>query len=95
MRLPRPLLLSLFVVLAASAYYLVLFTGAGNPYRGGTFRGAILMDAVAVLAVFAGVEIIRTEREIAIRALAGALSFPLALVVVVTFGFGVQRYIAA
>jgi hypothetical protein len=88
-------LLLLFVVLAASAYYLVLFTNAGNPYHGGTYRGAILMDTVAVLAVFAGVEIIRTERVVAIRALAGALSFPLASVIVLTLGYGVYRYIAA
>ncbi|MCC2673512.1 MAG: hypothetical protein K0R58_459 [Ramlibacter sp.] len=93
MRVPQPLLLSLFVALAASAYYLIFFTNAGNPYLG-TYREVIFMDAVAVLAVFFGVEIIRTERVVPIRALAGALSFPLASVVVVTFGYRVYRYIA-
>jgi hypothetical protein len=92
-RVPRHLLLSLFVVLAASAYYLIFFTNAGNPYLG-TYREVILMDAVAVLAVFLGLEIIRTDRAVPVRALAGALSFPLAAVVLVTFGYRVYRYLA-
>jgi hypothetical protein len=94
-RVPRFILLPLFVVLAASAYYLLLLANTGNPYHGGTYRGAVVTDAIEALAVFVGVEVMRTERVFPIRAMAGAISFPLALVIAFTLASGVYRYVAA
>ena len=94
MRLPRCVLLLLFAVLTAAAYYLILFTNLGNAYHGGTYRGAVLTDCTAVLAAFAGVEVMRAEKVLAVRALAGALAVPLILVMLLTFWYGLQRYLA-
>jgi hypothetical protein len=95
MRIPRIVLVPLCALLVAGAYYLVLFTNLANPYRGGTFRGTVLTDAVAVLAAFACLEVVRTERIVAIRALAGAFGAPLLLVIGLTLWYGLARYVAA
>jgi energy-coupling factor transporter transmembrane protein EcfT len=94
MRIPKSALLSLLAVLTVSAYYLVLFTNWGNPYHGGSYRGAVFSQAVAVLAVFACLEVIRTEKAFFIRALAGALGVPLVAVIALTLWYGLRRYIA-
>jgi predicted neutral ceramidase superfamily lipid hydrolase len=94
-RIPRSALLLLCAVLTAFAYYLVLFTNWGNPYHGSSYLSFVLTQAVAVLATFACVEVIRTERVLAVRALAGALGVPLLLVIALTLWYGVRRYVAA
>jgi hypothetical protein len=89
----RPALLALFAVLTASAYYLILFTNWGNPYHGGKYLGAVLTEGVAVLAAFACLEVVRTEKVLAIRVLAGVLGVPLILVVLLTLWYGLRRYV--
>jgi hypothetical protein len=86
--------LTLFAVLTAWAYYLVLFTNWRNPYHGSRYLSTVLTEAVAVLAIFACVEVIRTERVLAVRALAGALGVPLLLVIALTLWYGVRRHLA-
>lgn len=95
MRVPRFLLLSACVALTAAAYYLILFTNWANPYRGGSYRGTVITDAVAVLAVFSCLEVFRTERIVAARAVAAAVAVPLVLVILLTVWYGLQRYVAA
>jgi hypothetical protein len=94
MRIPRPALLSLSAALTAAAYYLILFTNLGNAYYGGSYRGQVLTDVLAVLATFACLEVVRSERVLAVRALAGALAVPLILVMLLLFWYGIQRYLA-
>lgn len=94
MRVPRTALLSVCAGLTALAYYLVLFTGWGNLYHGATYLGAVMTEAVAVLAAFSCLEVLRTERVLAFRALAGALGVPLLLVILLTLWYGVRRYVA-
>jgi hypothetical protein len=96
MRLPRSALLIFCACLTALAYYFVLFTNLGNYYyHRGTYAGKVAADAVVVLAAFSCIEVLRTERRIAFRALAGALAVPLVLVMLLVLWYGVRRYIAA
>jgi uncharacterized membrane protein (UPF0182 family) len=92
-RIPRFVLLALCVLLTAAAYYLILFTQLASPYRG-SYGGAVITDVVAVLAIFACLEVIRTERVTAARAVAGALAAPLLLVILLTLWYGLRRYAA-
>lgn len=94
MRLPRAALLSSCAALTALAYYLVLFTNWGNQYHGSTYLKVVTTSAVATLAVSACLEVIRTEKVTPIRAIAGALGFPLLVVVLVTLWIGARRYLA-
>ena len=94
MRLPRLVLLPACAGLTALAYYLILFTNWGNYYRSSTYLGTVVTGAVAVLAVFACIEVIRTEKATPIRAVAGAVAFPLFLVVLLILWLGVRRYLA-
>lgn len=95
MRIPRLVLLCACAGLTALAYYLVLFTNWGNLYRGDSYLGAAATGAVIVLAVFACLEVMRTEKLVPLRALAGALGVPLLLVILLTLWYGVRRYVAA
>jgi hypothetical protein len=95
MRLPRTVLLALCALLTAAAYYAILFTNWANYYRGAAYLGVVGTQAVLVLAVFCCVEVMRTERLLPIRALAGALGVPLALVILLLCWYGVHRYLAA
>jgi pantothenate kinase len=92
-RLPRALLLVICAELTALAYYLVLFTNVGNLYHGGSYWGVVLTQAVAVLAIFSCVEVMRTEKVTALRALAGAFGVPLLLVTLLLLWYGVRRYL--
>jgi hypothetical protein len=95
-RLPRSALLFLCASLTALAYYFVLFANLGNYYyHRGTYVGKVAADAVVVLAAFSCIEVLRTERRIALRALAGALAAPLVLVMLLVLWYGVRRYVAA
>lgn len=95
MRIPRLPLLIGCVVLTLLAYSLFLFTNWGNPYHGGSYPGAVTTEAVLVLAAFACLEVVRTEKVTAFRALAGAVGFPLLLVIAITLWYGVRRYVAS
>jgi hypothetical protein len=92
--LPRIVLLLACAGLTGLAYYLVLFTNIGNVYHGGTFPGTVMTQAVAVFAVFSCIEVMRTEKVVALRALAGAVGAPLVLVTLLTVWYGVRRYAA-
>lgn len=93
MRLPRLVLLPLCAGLTAGAYHLVLFTNQLNLYRGGTYRGSVAAQAVVVLAIFACIEVMRTERRVQLRALAGAFAAPLLAVTAWLLWQGVLRSI--
>lgn len=95
MRLPRTVLLFVSASLVALAYALILFTNFGNAFYGGTYLGAVTTDAIAVLAVFSCLEVVRTERAVALRAVAGALGTPLLLALLLTLWYAVRRLIAA
>lgn len=95
MRVPRTLLLPVCLALTALAYYLILFTTWATPYHGGGYRGVVMTQAVAALAIFACLEVLRTERITAIRAVAGALAFPLVLVILLTLWYGLRRHVGA
>jgi hypothetical protein len=94
LHLPRVVLLLLWADLTAMAYYLILFTNLGNVYFGGSLPGVVLTDTVAVLAIFSCVEVMRAEKVVALRALAGAVGVPLVLVTLLTLWYGVRRYLA-
>ena len=83
------------MALTALAYYLILVRDWSNPYRGGNYPGAVLTQGVAVLAAFACVEVMRTERTVPVRALAGALGAPLVLVIALLLWYGVRRHVGA
>ena len=93
LRVPRVLLLVVCAELTALAYYLILFTNFGNVYLGRSYGGALVTQAVAVLAIFACVEVMRTEKLMALRALAGALGAPLAAATLLMFWIGLRRYL--
>ena len=96
MRPPRSALLFLCASLTALAYYFVLFANLGNYYYyRGTYVSRVAGDAVVVLAAFSCIEVLRTERRIALRAVAGALAVPLVLVMLLVLWYGVRRYVAA
>jgi hypothetical protein len=82
-------------VLTVAAYGIFLFTNWGNPFHGGSYFGAVTTDGIMVLAAFSCMEVVRSERVVAIRALAGAVGFPLLLVIALTLWIGVRRYVAA
>jgi hypothetical protein len=86
-------LLVICAELTALAYYLILFTNVGNLYHGGSYGGVVLTQAVAVLAIFSCVEVMRTEKVTAFRALAGAFGVPLVLVTLLLLWYGVRRYL--
>lgn len=94
MRLPRTVLLCVCAGLSLLAYDLVLFTDWGNAYHGGSYQGAVTTQAFAVLAAFSCLEVVRSERVMAFRALAGALGVPLLLVLLLTLWYGARRYVA-
>lgn len=93
MHLPRTALLCVCAGLCLLAYYLVLFTDWGNAYHGGSYRGAVITQAVAAIAAFSCLEVVRSERVTAFRALAGALGVPLMLVLLLTLWYGARRYV--
>ena len=93
LRLPRVVLLVVCAELTALAYYLILFTNLGNLYLGASFGGAVLTQGVAVLAIFACLEVIRTEKVMALRALAGAFGAPLLAACLLMFWIGLRRYL--
>ena len=95
MHLPRTVLLLACAGLTALAYYLILFTNWGSYHRGSTYIGSVVTAAASVLAIFACIEVIRTEKVTPIRAIAGAVGFPLFLVVLLTLWLGVRRYVAS
>jgi len=94
-RLPRIVLLVVCVELTALAYYLILFTNLGNLYLGASYVGAVVTQAVDVLAIFSCLEVMRTEKSVAVRALAGAFGVPLVLATLLMLWYGVRRWLQA
>lgn len=80
-------------VLTVLAYSLFLLTNWGNPYHGGSYFGTVVTESVMVLAAFACVEVLRSEKVVAFRALAAAAGFPLLLALALTLWLGVRRYL--
>ena len=93
LRLPRVLLLVVCAELTALAYYLILFTNLGNLYFGKSYLGAVLTQGVAVLAIFSCVEVMRSEKVTALRALAGAFGAPLVAATLLMFWNGLRRFL--
>ena len=93
LRVPRVLLLVVCAELTALAYYLILFTNYGNLYFGRSYGGVELTEAVAVLAIFACAEVMRTEKLVALRALAGAFGAPLVAATLLMFWIGLRHYL--
>src|SRR6478609_6695533 len=93
LRVPRVLLLVVCAELTALAYYLILFTNLGNVYLGSGYKGAVLTQGVSVLAIFCCVEVMRTEKHMALRALAGAFGAPLVAATLLMVWIGVRRYL--
>lgn len=95
MRVPRLVLLLACAGLVACAYYLTLFTNWGHVYRGASYPRAVVVHVATVLAAFACLEVMRSERSMPIRALAGALGGPLVLVTLARLGYSLHRYFSA
>ena len=89
----RKILLVVCAALTVLAYALFLLSNWGNPYHGGSYFGTVVTESVMVLAAFACLEVLRTEKIVAFRAVAAAAGFPLLLVLVVTLWYGVRRYL--
>ena len=95
MQLPGKPLLALWGVLTLLSYYLVLFTAWGNAWQGARPWQEVATQAVVVVAAFLCLEVVRTEKRVALRAVAGAVGFPLALVTLLTLWYGLRRHFAA
>ena len=93
LRVPRVLLLVVCAELTALAYYLILFTNYANVYLARSYGGVVLTEAVAVLAIFACAEVMRTEKLVALRALAGAFGAPLVAATLLMFWIGLRHYL--
>lgn len=93
MRLPRNLLLVLWVALTLLAYYLVLFTPWSAYAPAGRPLPTIITETCIVLAAFACLEVLRSEKLVQLRALAGAVGFPLVMVTLLTLWLGARRYL--
>jgi hypothetical protein len=94
-QLPRKPLLALWGAFTLLSYYLVLFTPWGNSWQGARPWQEVLTQAVVVVAAFSCLEVVRTEKLVALRAVAGAVGFPLALVTLLTLWYGIKRHFAA
>ena len=92
MHLPRKLLLVLCGTLTPLAYYMILFTRWGNS-PGASPTYTLLVEGVVVLAAFCCWEVVRTEKLVPVRAVAGAVGVPLALVTLLTLWYGLRRYL--
>jgi hypothetical protein len=91
-QLPRKPLLTAWALLVAAAYYQMWFTPWGEFSPTATTGQTLLAEATMVVAGLACWEVMRTERVTALRAVAGAVGFPLALVLLYTLWYGLQRH---
>jgi len=91
MRIPPKLLLPVAAGLTLLAYYLVLFTNGANPYLSATYGATLLTQGAVVVAAGACLEVVRSDKRTAVRALAGALAAPLLLVLVLLAWWGLRR----
>jgi hypothetical protein len=93
LRLPRTPLLLGWALLSVSAYGLMWFTPWGDFAPTATPAHTIVVETTMVLAGFASWEVLRTERVTALRAVAGAVGFPLVLVMLWTLWYGLRRHL--
>ncbi|MBS1144920.1 MAG: hypothetical protein H6R14_2326 [Proteobacteria bacterium] len=94
MSLNRKFLIPIWLVLSLVAYYLFLMTQLGNYYHGGNAIGKSIEDAIGVLAVFASLEIFRTERSRLARIAAVLMATPLVMVLSLELWFGIKWYLS-
>ncbi len=90
----RKFLIPLWLVISFIAYYLFLMTQLGNYYHGGNVISKISEDAIGVLAVFACLEIFRTERARLARITAVLIATPLVMVLGLELWFGIKQYLS-
>jgi len=93
LRLPRIPLLVGWALLSVCAYGLMWFTPWGDFSPTATPPHTVLVETTMVLAGFASWEVLRTERIVAFRAVAGAVGFPIALVLLWTLWYGLRRHL--
>ena len=91
MRIPPTLLLPLAAGLALLAYYLILFTNGANPYLNGRYELTVLTQGAIGLGAASCLEVVRSDKRTAVRALAGALAAPLLLVLALLAWYGLRR----
>ena len=91
MQLPRKPLLIGWALLVPAAYYLMWFTPWGEFSPTATTLQTLQAEGTMVLAAAACWEVLRTEKLTALRAVAGAVGFPLALVLLFTLWYGVRH----
>jgi hypothetical protein len=92
--LPRTVLLSLCALLTATAYYLLLFTTWASTYQGSSPTRNVITYAAIMLAAFCCLEVLRNDPAVPVRAVAGAVGFPLVLVTLLTLWYGLRRFVA-
>lgn len=95
MQLPRTILLSLCALLTATAYYLLLCTTWASTYRGGSPIHNAVTYAAIVLAASCCLEVLRSDPAVPVRAVAGAVGFPLVLVTLLTLWHGLRRFLVS
>jgi hypothetical protein len=95
MRIPRKALLPSCAALCAFAYYQCFATYWGNYYHSGGPAGAVTVEAFAVLAAYACLEVARTEKFAFLRVLAALFFVPLALFVGFALYYGLKAYVSA
>ncbi len=93
LRLPRIPLLVGWALLSVSAYGLMWFTPWGDFSPTATPVHTVFVETTMVMAGFASWEVLRTEKLTAFRAVAGAVGFPLVLVMLWTVWYGVRRHL--
>lgn len=94
MQLPRIVLLSLAALLTATAYYLLLCTTWAGTYQGSSPLKNAITHGVIVLAGACCLEVLRSDKAVPVRAVAGAVGFPLVLVALLTLWYGLRRHLA-
>lgn len=92
--IPRTPLVVAFVATAAMSYWVWLFMDWGSYSHGGTAAGRIVIDSVLVIAVFLGVEVVRTHTVLPVRVASGIVVVPLGLFAVGSIAYAI-RYLFA
>jgi hypothetical protein len=93
-QLPRIVLLALSALVTATAYYLLLFTTWASTYQGGSPIRNVIAYAAIVLGASCCLEVLRSDPAVPVRAVAGAVGFPLVLVTLLTLSYGLRRFVA-
>ena len=93
LEIPRPLVISAFLLLAG--FWLVLFmSDAGNFWHGGTAAGLILSEAVAAIGILAFVDVLRSDASMRVKVALALPAAPLILFTALGLFYAVQQAIA-